>query len=126
MVMDHVLIINETEIRPCAILEMDHVLIINETEIWPCAILEMDHVLIINETEIRPCAILEMDHVLIINEKELWPLCHNGNGSCEKLREQWFEGFGVRDTKLKPDALDMGEMIRESTKDLTKTRSFRK
>ncbi|KAI3819623.1 hypothetical protein L1987_13464 [Smallanthus sonchifolius] len=41
-------------------------------------------------------------------------------------RERWFEGFSVRGTKLKPDALDMGEMIRESMKDLTKTRSLRK
>ncbi|KAI3811830.1 hypothetical protein L1987_21562 [Smallanthus sonchifolius] len=73
MEMDHVLIINETELWPCAIMEMDHVLIINETELWPCAIMEMDHVLIKNETELCPCAIMEMDHVLIINETKLWP-----------------------------------------------------
>ncbi|KAI3777392.1 hypothetical protein L1987_47192 [Smallanthus sonchifolius] len=41
-------------------------------------------------------------------------------------REQWFEGFGVVAPNSNRMLLIWGKMIRESMKDLTKTRSLRK
>ncbi|KAI3812910.1 hypothetical protein L1987_17623 [Smallanthus sonchifolius] len=46
-------------------------------------------------------------------------------GSLYKPFEQWFEGFGVRDTKLKPTILLIWSEKRESNDSVTETQSLR-
>ncbi|KAI3676027.1 hypothetical protein L1987_85623 [Smallanthus sonchifolius] len=135
MEMDHVLIINETELWPSAIMEMDHVLIINETELW--SLCHNGNGLCLLLSDIGKRWKFWLSRKAAEKTETFWksgPSRYAKNlrgfsrGTRETSlsdcfpdapsryarvvglvpREQWFEGISAQGTKLKPDALDMG------------------